>query len=79
MGEERLTWREIMEKYPCKWVGLKDVEWDPNNDCVIKSAVVYRIGKPTDDDWMLTVESKGAYYQRYTTPGRPASVGALMI
>ena len=27
MGE-RMTWAEMVEKYPDKWVALKDVEWD---------------------------------------------------
>ncbi len=29
MNEERLTWKEIQEKYPDQWVGLTDVEYYP--------------------------------------------------
>ena len=38
--EERMTWEEIQEKYPDQWVGLIDVEYEPNNDATIKTAVV---------------------------------------
>jgi len=38
--EERLTWKEIQEKYPDQWVGLTDVEYYPDNNATIKSAVV---------------------------------------
>ena len=37
---ERLTWEEIQEKYPDQWVGLAEVEYEPDNDATIKSAIV---------------------------------------
>ena len=77
MGEERLTWKEIMEKYPREWVGLKDVEWDPDNNSNIKSAVVYRVGKPTTGDMVRAARTPGMCDRH--TPGGLLSVGALMI
>lgn len=37
---EKLTWEQIQEKYPDQWVGLVEVEYEPDNDATIKSAVV---------------------------------------
>ena len=75
MGEERLTWEEIVRRYPDQWVGLKDVEWEPDNDATISSAVVYRVGNPTDEDVMRAIS--GAAYERYTTPDRVLQMGVL--
>ena len=38
--EERLTWKEIKKKYPRKWVGLLDVEWNGGS---IKSAILIQV------------------------------------
>lgn len=37
---ERLTWEEIQERYPDQWVGLVEVEYEPNNKASIRSAVI---------------------------------------
>ena len=37
---ERLTWEQIQEKYPDQWVGLVEVEYEPDNDATIKSVIV---------------------------------------
>ena len=26
--EERLTWEEIVEKYPDQWVGMVSIDWE---------------------------------------------------
>ena len=44
-NKERLTWKEIKEKYPNQWVGLTDVERDGSD---IVSAVVKYTGKTED-------------------------------
>lgn len=36
---ERLTWKEIQEWYSDQWVGLVDVEFEPDNQSAIKSAI----------------------------------------
>ena len=35
---ERLTWDEIVEKYPDQWVGLVDVDWEDGAN--VRSAIV---------------------------------------
>lgn len=45
--EERLTWKEIKEKYPCQWVHMKDVINDDSWN--IKSAIVVEAGIPDNE------------------------------
>ena len=33
---EKLTWNEIVEKYPDKWVALKDIEWKDESNVGFK-------------------------------------------
>lgn len=49
MLEKRMTWREIQEKYPEQWVGLTDVEYKPDNDASIRSAIVKYTDKSKDE------------------------------
>ena len=37
---ERLTWKQIQEKYPDQWVGLVDVKYVNDDNATIESAVV---------------------------------------
>ena len=37
---KRMTWAEIQEKYPDKWVALDDVVFLNNDGCNVESAVV---------------------------------------
>lgn len=50
MTSERLSWREIVEKYPDEWVGLTDVTWD-NSPPNVSSAVVIGVSKSGYDLW----------------------------
>ena len=36
MANERLTWKQIQEKFPNQWVGLVDIEYEPDNDATIR-------------------------------------------
>ena len=65
MGE-RMTWEEIQEKYPDKWVGLIQVEYEENNTASIKSAVVKYADKPKGELTRLMLA--GEVISRYTTP-----------
>ena len=47
---ERMTWKEIQEKYPDQWVALKDVIYMNNDGCNVESAVV--ICAMSDDDYV---------------------------
>ena len=74
---ERLTWNEIKEKYPKQYVYLSDIEWAPDNDATILTAVVSFAAAEHDEAYLLrTVE--GEFTERYTAPGTTLQMGALM-
>ncbi|MBR2215818.1 MAG: hypothetical protein IJ849_08695 [Selenomonadaceae bacterium] len=49
MEEKRLTWDEIVKKYPDKWVGMSKIDWEDAAN--VRSAVV--IGASDDNDDFL--------------------------
>ena len=73
--EERMTWEEIQEKYPDQWVGLIDVEYEPNNDATIKNAVVNYADKSKDELTMMQIQTNGEILGRYTTPDNIFQLG----
>lgn len=54
---ERLTWGQ--EEYPDQWVGLAEMEYEPDNDVTIKSAVVKYIRKPRSDLARMQMQING--------------------
>lgn len=63
-SNERLTWAEIVEKYPHKWVGVADAELEGGN---IRSGIV----KYVDDSDTEIFERQikfGDVETEYTTP-----------
>lgn len=64
----RLTWKEIQSKYPDQWVGLIDVEFEPDNDATIKSAVVKYTDKSKDELTLIQIQTHGELLSVYTTP-----------
>ncbi|MBR2216441.1 MAG: hypothetical protein IJ849_11910 [Selenomonadaceae bacterium] len=65
MDNERLTWNEIAAKYPDKWVGLSQIDWE--DDSNIRSAVV--IGTSNSDHAFLPRQIAGEdVFTRYTCP-----------
>jgi len=75
MGIEKLTWRQIQEKYPDQWVGLVDVEFEPNNDASIKAAVVAYVGQPKGE--LTRMMLNGECISRYTTPDNVFQLGIM--
>lgn len=76
MKVERLTWDEIVKKYPDKWVGLSKINWDgePPN---VRSAVL--IGASDSDDEFLERQLAGEDVQTvYTTPDSLCPLGILV-
>ena len=64
MQENRLTWDEIVKKYPDKWVGMSDIDWEDGTN--VRSAVV--IGASDDSDDFLRRQFAGEdVFTRYTT------------
>lgn len=52
MMRKKLTWHEIVSKYPDKWVGLTDIEREENS-ADIKRAVVVCTSDTVSEDKML--------------------------
>ena len=74
---ERLTWEEIEKKYPDQWVGLTEVEYEPDNDATIKSAVVKYVDKSKDELTLIQIQTNGQILGRYTTPDNIFQLGAV--
>ena len=49
---ERMTWKEIQEKYPDQWVALTDVYYLNNDNCNVESAVLICV--MSDEDYVQT-------------------------
>ena len=62
---ERMTWPEIAKAYPNQWVGLTDVERDPDNYSTIKSAVVLYTNRSKDDLLLEQVQTNGKMIARH--------------
>lgn len=73
---ERMTWDEIMKKYPDQWVGLTDVEWD--NASTVKAAVVKYSDKSKDELFGMQLDGE-IQTSEYTTPNNIFSVGGLTL
>lgn len=63
MEGKRMTWDEIVEKYPDQWVGLTDVERDGAS--VLSAVVKYSDKTPNE---LLRMQIRGEIYSTYTTP-----------
>lgn len=77
MSEERLTWKEIQEKYPEQWVGLIDVEYKPDNNASILSAIVRYKDKSKDE--LTEMMLSGKCISRYTTPDGIFQLGMVGV
>ncbi|MBR2215221.1 MAG: hypothetical protein IJ849_05630 [Selenomonadaceae bacterium] len=65
MEEKRLTWDEIVEKYPDKWVGMSKIDWE--DEANVRSAVVLGASNKSED-FMLRAWSGEDVFTMYTTP-----------
>ena len=74
---ERLTWKEIQEKYPDQWVGLAEVEYEPDNDATIKSAIVKYTDKSKNELTRMQIQTNGEVLGRYTTPDHVFQLGVV--
>jgi len=71
---ERLTWDEIVAKYPDRWVGLTDVEWKAPNNPNVKTAVVKYTDKDMNELLRMQFHDRNLY-SIYTTPDNVPFVG----
>lgn len=75
--EERLTWKQIQEKYPDKWVGLVDVKYVNDDGVSVESAVVKYTDKSKDELTVMAIE--GQAVSRYTTPDNVFQLGMVGV
>ena len=64
MGE-RLTWKEIQEKYPHQFVGIADCQPDSDN---FDTAIVKYTDKIITFEELFTKATSGEVWMKYTTP-----------
>ena len=75
LKEERLTWKEIQEKYPDQWIGLVAVEW--KNDSNVASAVVKYIDKTSGELLKLQMGGEPGLFSCFTTPESCGQLGVI--
>lgn len=74
---ERMTWKEIQEKYPDQWVGLTDVKYIDNDGISIESAVIKYLDKAKGELTRLALQ--GEIVSRYTTPDHVFQLGMVEV
>lgn len=74
---ERMTWKQIQEKYPDQWIGLTNVEYMNNDGVSIELAVVRYTDKSKSELTRLAL--KGEIVSRYTTPDNIFQLGMVGV
>ena len=74
MMGERLTWDEIVKKYPDQWVGMSNIDWEDGTN--IRSAIVLHTGKTSGELLRMQFKDKNLY-SRYTTPDHLGQLGVV--
>lgn len=74
---KRMTWKEIQEKYPDQWIGLIEIEYEPDSDATIKSAIVKYIDKSKNELTKMQIQTNGNLVGVYTTPDNIFQLGAI--
>ena len=74
---ERLTWKQIQEKYPDQWVGLVDVQYRDDDGISVESAVVKYTDKTKSE--LTRIVLKGEIVSRHTNPEGHLQLGAVWI
>lgn len=70
----RMSWDEIIEKYPDCWVGLIDVDW--KNEANVRSAIVVYTDDSADELLRMQFEDE-IECSMYTTPDNLGQLGVL--
>ena len=78
MQKRRMTWDEIKQEYPEKWVVLDEVDWDLQGHYAINSAIVIKVcDKPATEDYLNAAHSK--YPLRYVETGQVFHVDYVTV
>ena len=71
MMAQRLTWKDIQEKYPDQWVGVVDIVWQDESN--IESAIVKYADKSKEE--LLILQIRDEIFSCYTTPDNVFQLG----
>ena len=74
---ERLTWNEIVEKYPDKWVGLVEIIREENSADIESAIVKYTSDTKTSDELLEMVFNNELELSIYTTPDNCCQLGMI--
>lgn len=77
--EERLTWKEIVEKYPKQWVGLKDVKFVDDDGVNVESAIVVYSGLPKFEMTKIALTQDEIFIDHTDMDNSGLSLGILEI
>ena len=74
---ERLTWKQIQEKYPNQWVGLIDDYYKNNDGISVESAIVKYADKTKSELTELVLD--GEIISRHTNPDGCLQLGVVGV
>ncbi|MBR1392149.1 MAG: hypothetical protein IJ567_12085 [Lachnospiraceae bacterium] len=77
MNNERMSWKEIQEKYPDQWVGLVEVKYHNDDGISIESGIVKYTNKPKGELTRRMLE--GEIDAVYTTPDHAFQMGMVGV
>lgn len=75
---ERLTVKQMENKYPNRWLGIKDIEYLDEGHREMKSAIVVYTDKTPSELGILALNNDGIQ-PYYTTPDSSFQLGVLGI
>lgn len=72
---ERLTWEQMVEKYPDKWLALYNCKYDENNDATLVEADILEVFHSWNDYYTFRDNNIGKGYRyEYTTESTMSGV-----
>ena len=75
-SSERLTRQQMMEKYPNRWIGINNIEYEDLERKIIKAADVVYTNKTASELGLISLKEK-IVIPFYTTPDDTYQMGAL--
>ena len=69
MDKKRMTWDEMVEKYPDKWVVISDPVMDGDHPDVLEGDVVAVLNDDEIEEYELSHIGQGLKYHRTTESG----------
>lgn len=77
--EKRLTWDEIVEQYPNKWVGLTEIIREEKSADIASAIVKYTSDTKTSEELLEMVFNNELELSIYTTPDNVFQLGMIGV